>query len=175
MIIMEWFNVGKIVNTHGVRGEIKVLPITDFEQERFAKGKELYIGHETGSDKEKVTVKNVRSHKQFILLTLEKITSLDEAEKWKGGMIYVPEDDLQELDEGEYYYHEIIGCQVYSEDEELLGEVREILSPGANDVWVVKPLEGKKEIMIPYIDDVVKEVDTVHKKITVHVMEGLLP
>ncbi|MFB4162639.1 ribosome maturation factor RimM [Alteribacillus sp. JSM 102045] len=173
--MMEWFNVGKIVNTHGVRGEIKVLPITDFEEERFALGKELYLSHERQQDKEKVTVKNVRTHKQFVLLTFEEYSTLDEVERWKGGLIQVPEEDLLELEEGEFYYHEIIGCQVYSEDGELLGEVREIISPGANDVWVVKPNKGKKDIMIPYIEDVVKSVDKDNKKIIVHVIEGLLP
>ncbi|WP_338021130.1 ribosome maturation factor RimM [Bacillus piscicola] len=171
---MEWFNVGKIINTHGVRGELKVLPITDFENERFTPGQELYIEQE-GQERKKVTVEQARHHKQFILLTAAEINSLDEAEVWKGSMLQVPETALQSLSEGEFYYYEIIGCVVTTEENELLGEVSEILSPGANDVWVVKPFHGKKDILIPYIEEVVKSVDIENKKIVVRLMEGLLP
>ncbi|SDG97089.1 16S rRNA processing protein RimM [Alteribacillus persepolensis] len=169
---MEWFNVGKIVNTHGVRGEVKVLSVTDFEEKRFAKGAVLYF--EKGAEKEKVTVKDVRYHKQFLLLTLHEYTSLNDVEKWKGASIVIPETDLEELEEGEFYYHQIIGCDVYSEEGEQLGRIKEILTPGANDVWVVKPARGNKDIMIPYIDDVVKDIDIENQMVTIHVMEGLL-
>ncbi|RSL31253.1 ribosome maturation factor RimM [Salibacterium salarium] len=173
--MMEWYNVGKVVNTHGVRGEIRVIPTTDFEEERFVKGEDIYLYRaDTDSERHQVTIENVRYHKQFTLLTFSEISSLDEAEKWKNSLLQIPETKLQELDEGEYYYHEIIGCMVYSEEGDALGPVREILSPGANDVWVVEPYEGKNDILVPYIDDVVKKVDINNKTIVIHVMEGLM-
>lgn len=88
-------------------------------------------------------------------------------------MLKVPESQLGELNEGEYYFHEIIGCTVVTEEGETVGTVSEILTPGANDVWVVKRNNGK-EVLIPYIEDVVKNVDVEAKIITIRPMEGLL-
>ncbi len=175
MMIMEWFNVGKIVNTHGVRGEMKVLSVTDFEEERFAAGETLYLVMENAAQEPMpVTVRHCRRHKQFILVSVEEISSIEEAEKWKNALIQIPETQLGELEEDEYYYHEIIGCAVYSEAGEPLGEVKEVLSPGANDVWVVDPAQGENDILVPYIDDIVKQVNVKEKIIVIHVMEGLL-
>ncbi|MGY4689799.1 ribosome maturation factor RimM [Salibacterium sp. K-3] len=171
---MEWFNVGKVVNTHGIQGELKVFPITDFEEERFAPGETLYMVKE-GREHTPVTVSHCRRHKQHRLLRVEEITSIEEAETWKEAVLQIPETALAELEEDEYYYHEIIGCDVYGEEGTLLGRVKEVLSPGANDVWVVQAAAGGPDIMVPYIDDIVKQVDVHDKTITIHVMEGLLP
>ena len=81
--------------------------------------------------------------------------------------------NISELEENEYYFHEIIGCEVFDENNESLGEIVEILTPGANDVWVIKSKNGK-EILIPYIEDVVKNVDIPNKIINIEVMEGLI-
>ncbi|MNI60213.1 Ribosome maturation factor RimM [compost metagenome] len=91
-------------------------------------------------------------------------------------MLKVPGDDLVELPENEYYFHQIVGCEVYTDEntDKPLGTITDILQPGANDVWVVKPAKGQ-EILIPVINDVVLSVDIAAKKITVHLMEGLLP
>src|SRR5690606_9691043 len=113
-------------------------------------------------------------HKQFDLLSFENHPTINDVERYKGGMLKVKETDLQELEEGEYYYHEIIGCEVFTDSGQLIGRVKEILSPGANDVWVIRSEDGKKEMLIPYIDDVVLEVNTTEKKIRIHIIEGLL-
>ncbi len=80
---------------------------------------------------------------------------------------------MGELAEGEYYYHEVIGCKVVTENGEELGTITEILSPGANDVWVIKRPKGQ-DLLIPYIDDIVLQVNVEQKQVTIHVMEGLL-
>ncbi|AXM87908.1 ribosome maturation factor RimM [Anoxybacillus ayderensis] len=172
MIVVKWFNVGKIVNTHGIRGEVRVISRTDFAQERYKIGNVLYIfmGSEPPIE---VKVAGHRVHKSFDLLTFEGYDNINLVEKFKGAMIKVPESQLQPLDEGEYYFHEIIGCTVVTEEGETIGEVKEILTPGANDVWVVKRKKGG-DVFIPYIADVVKQVDVENKTITIHVMEGLL-
>ena len=85
----------------------------------------------------------------------------------------VDSENISELEENEFYFHEIIGCRVFDENNTLLGEVVEILTPGANDVWVIKGENGK-EILIPYIADVVKNVDVQNKKIDIEIMEGLI-
>ncbi|GAT42148.1 16S rRNA processing protein RimM [Listeria monocytogenes] len=91
----------------------------------------------------------------------------------KEGVLKIKEAQLTDLEENEFYFHEIIGCIVVTTDGEELGEITEILTPGANDVWVVKGSD-KKEKLIPYIADVVKEININDKKITIEVMEGLL-
>ncbi|WP_078554716.1 ribosome maturation factor RimM [Bacillus alkalicellulosilyticus] len=173
----NWYRVGKIVNTHGIRGEIRVISTTDFEEERFEVGKRLYIeppGSKTTKDLIRVTVSAHRKHKNFDLLQFEEYHNISQVEPFKGGLLKVEESELGELDEHEYYYHEIIGCVVFTEEGEELGKIKEILSPGANDVWVIQSKSGGKDILIPYIDSVVKEVDVKQKIVKIHLLEGLL-
>ena len=96
-------------------------------------------------------------------------------EPFKEGMLKVSKDQLVDdtLAEGEYYHFEIKDCEVFSEEGERIGIVTDILSPGANDVWEVKDSKGKKHY-IPYIEDIVKDIDVDEKKIIIHVMDGLL-
>lgn len=167
------YRVGKIVNTHGVRGEVRIISTTDFVDERYAVGARLFIDHPSLEQKLEVIVKSHRTHKNFDLLIFEGFDSIDSVEKYKGGSLFVAAEDLQELSEGEYYYHEIIGCDVVTDDGEELGKIKEILSPGANDVWVVQRKKGGKDLLLPYIDDVVKEINLEKKSIVVHLLEGL--
>ncbi len=171
----NWFNVGKIVNTHGVKGEVRVISVTDFEEERFQEGALLYFSYPGQEEVIPLTVKTHRLHKQFHLLQFEGYHSLNEVEPLKGGELKVAEDQLGALEENEYYHHDIIGCEVVTDEGEILGTVKEILSPGANDVWVVKQKGKGKDILIPYIEEVVTDVDIEKEKITVRLMEGLLP
>ncbi|KQU60394.1 ribosome maturation factor RimM [Rossellomorea marisflavi] len=168
----KWFNVGKIVNTHGIKGELKVLSMTDFPEERYQKGNELTLFIE-GKEPKSLTIASYRKHKNFDLLMFEGYSDINEVEGFKQGILKVDESQLQDLDEGEFYFHEIIGCVVRTTSGEELGVVKEILSPGANDVWVVKAPRGK-EHLIPYIEDIVKKVDIAQKEIIIEPMEGLL-
>lgn len=172
---MEWFNVGRIVNTHGIKGEVRVISTTDFEDIRFAPGSRLAIFKKDENKPTWVTIESSRRHKNFILLTFEGMYNINLVEPFKEGLLKVTKDQLDEdeLEENEYYYFEIIGCEVFSEEGEKLGVVTEILETGANDVWEIKAPNGKKHY-IPYIEDVVKEIDVEEKKIIIHVMEGLL-
>lgn len=169
----KWFKVGKIVNTHGVKGEVKIVSTTDFPEERYQKGNTLYLFQGQNSEPISLVIKSHRNHKSFDLLTFEGYENINEVEKFKEGILKVQEDQLQDLEEGEYYFHEIVGCKVVTTDGEELGTIKEILSPGANDVWVVKGQRGK-EHLIPYIEDIVKTVDIDKQLITIEPMEGLL-
>ncbi|MCY7763251.1 ribosome maturation factor RimM [Bacillus spizizenii] len=169
----RWFNVGKIVNTHGIKGEVRVISKTDFAEERYKPGNTLYLFMDGRNEPVEVTVNTHRLHKQFHLLQFKERQSLNEVEKLKNAIIKVPEEDLGELNEGEFYFHEIIGCEVFTEDGELIGKVKEILTPGANDVWVIGR-KGKKDALIPYIESVVKHIDVSEKKIEIELMEGLI-
>ncbi|MFC0214312.1 ribosome maturation factor RimM [Paenibacillus chartarius] len=166
------YTVGKIVNTHGIRGELKIWPQTDFAEERFEKGSELVIETPNGTCVP-VSVETSRIHKNMVLVKFKQFDNINECEKYKGSLLKVEEKYLGELNEGEYYYHEIIGCKVVTEEGQELGTITEILTPGANDVWVVKPPKGK-EVLLPVIDDVVLEVDVASKLVRVRLLEGLI-
>ncbi|MBC2103925.1 ribosome maturation factor RimM [Listeria booriae] len=168
----QMFNVGKIVNTHGLMGEVRVMSQTDFADERFVPGNELFLFAKNSKKSEKLVIKTHRKHKNFDLLTFEGIVGINNVERMKEGMLKVPESQLGDLEENEFYFHEIIGCEVYTEEGELLGTISEILTPGANDVWVVQQ-KGEKDKLVPYIADVVTSVNIADKKITISVMEGL--
>ena len=144
--------VGKIVNTHSLKGEVKVISSTDFEEERFKKGSKLLITRGNQLIRE-VVVQSYRNHKNFLLVKFEGIDSVEEAEKLKNLQIKIDSDEVGELEENEFYFHQIIGCEVFDENDKNLGEIIDILTPGANDVWVIKGENGK-EILIPYIEDV---------------------
>ncbi|WP_338452028.1 ribosome maturation factor RimM [Niallia oryzisoli] len=168
----KWFNVGKIVNTHGIKGEVRVISKTDFADERYKKGNSLFLFIQGEAEPVELIVKTHRNHKNFDLLSFEGYDDINQIEKFKDGLLKVPESQLRKLDEDEYYFHEIIDCTVITDEGEEIGKVKEILTPGANDVWVVK---GKgKEQLIPYIEDVVKEIDVNAKRIIISPLEGLL-
>ncbi|TCZ79933.1 ribosome maturation factor RimM [Paenibacillus albiflavus] len=164
--------VGEIVNTHGIRGELKIVPHTDFAEERFAKGSKLVIVASNGA-KTEVTVQSSRLNKKVYIILFKDFTNINEVEKFKGSLLKIDEKYQDDLEDDEYYYHEIIGCMVETEEGEQLGEIIEILSPGANDVWVINRPKNK-QLLIPVIDDVVLEVDVANKKVIVSLMEGLL-
>ncbi|UII57392.1 ribosome maturation factor RimM [Cytobacillus spongiae] len=169
----RWFNVGKIVNTHGIKGEVRVVSRTDFANERYKPGNTLYLFMPNASDPISLSVTTHRQHKSFDLLTFEGFSNVNEVEKFKTGVLKIPEEQLGTLEENEYYFHEIIGCEVETVEGELIGKIHEILTPGANDVWVVKGKAGK-DLLIPYIEDVVMKVDPKEKKVIIDPMEGLL-
>lgn len=169
----KWFNVGKIVNTHGIKGEVRIISKTDFADQRYKKGNSLFLFMSEGADPVELIVKSHRIHKNFDLLTFEGYDNINQLEKLKGGILKVPESQLGQLQKDEYYFHEIIGCTVITDTGEEVGTVKEILTPGANDVWIIKGKNGKEQL-IPYIADVVKEIDVIEKKIVITPLEGLL-
>lgn len=164
------FEVGKIVNTHGVKGEVRVLRITDFP-ERFNVGNTLYI--KKNNNLVPLTITSHRVHKQFDLLRFEGYERIEDVQQLMQTTLYIKQSQMTPLPEGEYYYYEIIGCEVVTTEGDSIGIVDHILAPGANDVWVVKRPKGQ-EALIPYIKDVVKYVDIEKKLITIELMEGLL-
>lgn len=167
----NYLDVGEIVNTHGIKGEIRVQSLTDHPEERYAEGSELVIDLGNG-DYEPVTVKSHRVHKSFDLLTFEGFGNINDVEQFKTKMLQIDEAQLPELESGEYYTSHIVGAEVYDEAENLIGKLKEIMFLPANDVWVVgRP--NKKDLLLPHIDSVILDVDNENNKITVHVLEGL--
>ena len=168
---MDWLNVGKIANTHGLKGELKVLATTDFPEERFKVGETLYL--DVDGKKRPLEVTTYRPHKQFHLVTFKGFDNINLVEKYKGMSLYVHADNIHELPEHEFYYHEIIGCEAIV-DGEVIGVVADIFETnGANDVWVIKR-PGKSDALIPYIESVVKEIDVEAKRVVITPIAGMI-
>ncbi|MBU7456316.1 ribosome maturation factor RimM [Leuconostoc fallax] len=168
---MEYYKVGTIVNTHGIRGEVKVAAITDFAEQRFQKGNTLFI--QFNDEKIPVVIQSTRVHKGMYLLTFEAFNNINEVEKYKQSDLLVSAEQRDTLTEGQYYYDQIIGSQVINMAHDEIGTVKEIMVTGANDVWVVAR-DNKKDALLPVIDDVIKAVDIENQIITIDEMEGLL-
>jgi 16S rRNA processing protein RimM len=163
--------VGRIVGAHGIRGELKVELLTDFP-ERFAPGSELLLVSPTGEVRP-TRVLSSRSHKGKVLLQIKGVEDRTAAEALRGGLLKIEEDNVAPLPEGRYYHFQLVGLEVFTEFGERLGDVKEVLPTGGNLVLVVH--DGVREVLLPFIDDVVREVDREAGRITVHLLEGLLP
>jgi 16S rRNA processing protein RimM len=169
----KWYTVGKLVNTQGIHGEVRIISHTDFPEIRFAKGSRLILFHPSLPQPLPLEVTSYRTHKNFYIVKFDHFDSIDDVEKFKEGILKITEDDLLELEKDEFYVHQIIGCRVVTEEGEEIGEIKEVLSPGANDVWVVKRPK-QKDLLLPYIDEVITHVDIEERKVTIHLIDGLL-
>lgn len=156
--------IGKIVAPHGVRGDVRVVPLTDFP-ERFKKLKSVFLDDNTMLD-----IQGVKYHKQFVLLKFRGLDSINDIEYLRGKSLRIQRKDVPPLPEGQYYQFDIIGLNVYTEEEEFLGTINDILETGSNDVYVVE-LDEKKQILIPALKEVVKNIDISSGKMIVKLQE----
>lgn len=163
--------VGLILKPVGLKGELKVRPLSD-NPERFEPGGRLWVddpecapgGYE---------ILSVSEHKASLRVALEGISSVEQAERLRGRELYVPESEVPALPEGEYYHYQIIGLEVYTHGGRLLGTVRDIITAGEKDVYIVR---GRgKEYLIPVTEEHVREIDTDSGRITLNPMEGYIP
>ena len=161
--------VGQIVNTHGIKGEIKVVPFTD-DISRFDKLKKVYV--KTKKENKLYQIEGVRYHKNMVLLKLQGIDNPEQAELLKNSFLEIDWEDAVPLKEGTYFIADLIGLEVYTDEGNLLGKVDDIYNTGANDIYVVKDELGKT-ILLPGIKDVIKQV-ILDEKIIVHLIPGLL-
>ena len=155
----DFITVGQIVAPHGVRGDVRIYPQTDFP-ERFKKMKHAYI------DGVQYGVSNARLHKHVVLLKLSGIDDRDGAERLVNKEIQVPIEEAVPLKEGQYYVFDIVGLAVYDLQDKLLGTVTDVLRTGSNDVYVVTAADGT-ELLLAAIGDVVKSIDKDKKKMVV--------
>lgn len=159
--------VGLITRAHGVKGEVVVLVLSQVA-ERFEPGARLFL-HEGGS--EAVTVATARPHRQRLLVQFEEVGDRDRAESLQGSYLFVPADAAPTLPEGEFWTHDLIGCEVLTVEGRSLGLIREVLHTPANDVWAAQGEDG--EVLIPALKDVVESVDVAGRKVVVREVEGL--
>lgn len=165
----NYIEVGKIVNTHGLRGDVKVIVWMD-SPEDFETLEHVYI--ETRSETKRLTIQRVRYQKNNIIAKFEEFDDINDVEQFKNKVIYADRSELGELPEGVHYIVDLIGLKVVSEDGVEIGVISDVFNTGANDIYDVKR-EGKKNLLLPVIDDVVKEIDIDGGTVTVHLMEGL--
>lgn len=166
----EYFEIGQIVNTSGLKGEIKIKPFTD-DIKKFNNLKTIYVSIK--KELKEFEIEHVRFSKNMVFLKLKGIDNIEEAENYRNLYLKIKRDKDEKLEEGVYYVVDLIGCTVYTDDNQELGKVDDVFSTGSNDVYVVKDELGK-QILLPAIKDVIKNVDIENKTITVHLMEGLM-
>lgn len=164
------FLVGTIVGTFGNKGDIKITPLIN-PPDYLLEADSIFIENEDNK-KQKFKVLKAKKHKNVYLFTLEGIDDMNVAENLSGLQVYIPSLEFKELQKNEYYYHELEGLTVYSDSGDLIGKVDHIMK-GGNDILVIKDDEGK-EIMIPFVDKLVPEVNLKEKTITVNLIEGLI-
>lgn len=158
------FTIGKIIAPHGVRGEVRVQPLTDFP-ERFRSLRTALL-----DDGSQLPVAEVSYHKQFVLLKFKGLDSRNAIEPLRGKLLRVRQEELVKLPAGSYYHHEIIGLKVYEETGGYLGDVADILTTGSNDVYIVEHA-GHKPLLIPALKQVVLAIDIPGGAMTVKLQE----
>ena len=162
--------VGQIVNTFGIKGEVKVVPFTN-DMKRFDDLKKVYVT--SRKDSKLYKVESVRYHKNMVLLKLEGINNPEDAEMLKNAYLEIDREDAIPLEEGTYFIADLIGLEVYSDEGNLLGKVEDIYNTGSNDIYVIKDELGK-QILLPGIKEVIKDVQIQNAKIIVHLIPGLI-
>ncbi len=161
--------VGVIATTHGVRGEVKVFPTTD-DVSRFQTLKQVIL--DTGKEKIELEISGVKFFKNMVILKFKGIDDINEVEQYRKKSLYVTRENAVELAENEYFIADLIGLAVTSDEGEDLGEVKDVLQTGANDVYVIGREDGA-DILLPAIRDCVKQVDVEGGSMTVHLLPGL--
>ena len=167
---MQYLEIGQIVNTFGIKGQVKVVPFTD-DVERFEELKKIYIVMR--SSKKEVEIEDVKYHKNMVLLKFKGIDKIEDVEIFKNCYLEIDRKDGKKLEEGEYYIVDLLGLDVVTDEGINLGKLEDIYNTGSNDIYVVKDELGK-QVLLPGIKDVIKQVDLENKKIIVHLIEGLV-
>lgn len=165
---MDLFVIGEIVKTRGLRGCLKVL--TQMEAQSILAGLKIVYLEDVLGQRKCHSLMNFEVSGKFLFLELENITDVDSAKALVGCKVLIPGDMLKDLSPGEYYWRDIIGLDVYSEEGKYLGRIESIFPTGGNDVYVCK---GQREILLPAIADVIRCIDIDKRIMTVRLLEGL--
>ena len=167
---MRYLEVGEILTTHGIKGEVKVKIETSNPISRFKKGNELYLL--IGNNYQKITIDTFRMHKGMALISFNNITNINDVLAYIGKKIYVDKDSLPELDEDDFYYDDLIGMDAF-DNNALIGVVSDVLEVPQGAILVITKNDGK-EGLVPFVSEFVKDVDLDNKKIYLELIEGLL-
>ena len=168
--MVKYLELGQIVNTFGIHGEVKVKPFTE-DNKRFDKLKDIYI--EIKDKLELFEIEAVKHHKDMVIIKFKGIDSIEEAEKYRNKYLKIDREDAGKLPKDTYYIADLLNLNVYTDEGKLLGKVDDIFSAGTKDVYSVKDETGK-QILLPGIPEVIKEIDLDEEKIIVHLIKGLV-
>lgn len=166
----DLLQAGVITTTHGIRGEVKVFPTTD-DVHRFEDLDSVLL--DTGREYMELEIENVKYFKQYAILKFKGIDNINDIEKYKGRSLYVTRDQAIPLEEDEYYIADLIGLDIYLENGEKFGVLKDVMETGANDVYIVETEEGK-EVLIPAIHECVLDIEVEENRMEIHLMDGLL-
>ncbi len=160
---MNYIYIGEVVNTHGIKGEIRIISNFQYKNKVFIKNMNLYLGNRH----QKMTINSYRKHKNFDMVTLEGINDINDAIAFKGDKVFIDRDSI-EIDG--YFDEDLIGIDVIADDK-IIGKVEKIIDTLAHRIIVIS---GKKNYMVPYVEEYIKNIDLNNKKITINVIKGLL-
>lgn len=166
----EVLQVGAISSTHGVRGEVKVFPTTD-DPKRYSKLKEVILGEGAGAPV--LHIEGVKYFKNMVIVKFKEYNSLNEVEGIKGKNLYVTRDNAVKLKKDEYFVADLIGLKAIDENKGISGELVDVMTTGANDVYIIE-LDDGRELLLPAIKECVLDVDFDEEVIKVNILEGLL-
>lgn len=166
---MEYIIIGKITNTHGIKGEVKVFPLTD-DINRFDILKTAFIGDE----KLKVNIQTVKYHKNLAILKFKEYDNINEIIGFKDSYIYVDEEGKIDLPEGNFFIYEILNSEVFDVGMNLIGFLIDVIQGPKNDVYIVKDKDNNKEYLIPAVKEFIKDIDILNKRIIIDPIEGMI-
>lgn len=170
MLETDLLQVGAITRVHGVHGEVKVFPMTD-DNRRFKKLKKTFV--DTGKGLVELECESAKFFKQFVILKFKGYDTIESIEKYCGKGIFVTREDAVKPGKDEYFIADLIDMNVIDEENHLQGMIKDVLSTGANDVYVIE-LDDKRELLLPAIKECVLFVDVKERLMKIHVLDGLL-
>ncbi|HBP25410.1 MAG TPA: ribosome maturation factor RimM [Acholeplasmatales bacterium] len=168
---MKYIEIGKIIGTHGIKGEVKIFPDTDFRSERFQKNNRLYLKFQDRMMP--IVIDSSREFKNVQLVAFNKIKDINEVQKYLGCPVYVDRDSLGELPENEFYYDDLIGMNAVTVQGEPIGIVVDLVDVPQGVIMTIRKADGKTA-MVPFVDEFVKAVRFEEKIIVIAPIEGLL-
>lgn len=166
---MDYIQVGKIINTHGIKGEVKIYPLTD-DISRFDELEKVYIGEE----KILVCIERNWSKKEIVILKFKGYDDINEVLKFKNEYLYIKEKDKIKLEEDSYFIFDIVGCNVLDIKGNKIGIVTQVITNTGNDVYIIKNEDNNKDYLVPAVKQFIKKVDIENKEITIESIEGLI-
>ncbi len=169
--IADYLKIGVITSTHGVSGEVRVVPLTEYPS-RFEGLEEAQL--EIGGKLYDISIESSRQRNNDIIIKFSGMDNKDQSQQLKGSYISVHRSKAVRLKEGEYFIFDIVGCEVYDMKTGYAGKVTDVLKTGSNDVYVVRDENTGREILIPALKSVIASISVSEKKIVVSIPEGLV-
>ncbi len=162
-----WIAIGEVVGAFGIRGEVKIFPLTDFP-ERFAQTPILYLGDAYTP----YTVKSARVHQRVVIVTVDGIDDMAAAQRLRGATVWIPEDERMPLDQDQFYLHDVVGLRVVHVNGQPLGEVVDFMTGSGNDLFVVRAVPSGREVLLPAVRAFVRELDVAGRVLRVDPTPG---